>query len=34
MEYSGRGLAIGGIVTGLIGLLISLGLFLLVIISG
>jgi hypothetical protein len=34
MEYSGRGLAIGGIVTGVIGLLISLGLFLLVIISG
>ena len=34
MEYGGRGLAIGGIVTGVIGLLISLGLFLLVIISG
>jgi hypothetical protein len=33
MEFAGRGLAIGGIVTGLIGLLISLGLFLLVIIS-
>ena len=34
VEFSGRGLAIGGIVTGLIGLLFSLGLFLLVIISG
>jgi hypothetical protein len=34
MQYGGRGLAIGGIVTGVIGLLISLGLFLLVIISG
>ena len=34
MLFSGRGLAIGGIVTGLIGLLISLGLFLIVIISG
>ncbi len=34
VEFGGRGLAIGGIVTGLIGLLFSLGLFLLVIISG
>jgi len=34
LEFGGRGLAIGGIVTGLIGLLFSLGLFLLVIISG
>lgn len=34
MRFGGRGLAIAGIVTGLIGLLISLGLFLIVIISG
>jgi hypothetical protein len=33
MQFGGRGLAIGGIVTGVIGLLISLGLFLLVVIS-
>ena len=33
MQYGGRSLAIGGIVTGVIGLLISLGLFLIVIIS-
>lgn len=34
MQFGGRGLAIGGIVTGVIGLLISVGLFLIVIISG
>ncbi len=33
MRFGGRGLAIAGIVTGVIGLLISLGLFLIVIIS-
>lgn len=34
MQYGGRGLAIGGIVTGVIGLLISLGLILILIASG
>jgi hypothetical protein len=34
MRFGGRSLAIGGIVTGVIGLLISLGLLLIVIISG
>lgn len=34
LQFGGRGLAIGGIVTGVIGLLISLGLFLIVIFSG
>lgn len=34
MQFGGRGLAVGGIVMGVIGLLVSLGLFLIVIISG
>lgn len=34
IQFGGRGLAVGGIVTGVIGLLISLGLLLIVILSG
>ena len=34
MQFGGRGMAIGGIVTGVIGLLFSLGLLLIVIMSG